>query len=266
MNVLFYAIIIILAAIFAFRIHYILGIIFIALTVFYLYRSNYHSIMSGRGNAEYNKGNKELALEYYEKAIKKGAPTRNTFINYSMMLLRCGEPKKALEEINKVLSALKLPIDVKQRAKQVRSIINFKLGNIDEAYDEALEIYEDGYTISLMRGLLGLLMLNAEKDSDKVLEFCENAYDYDSDNRDIADNYILALINSNKFEEAKAIAEILLEKEPYFLEAYYHGALVYKALGENNKAKELLEKTVDCKTSYMTTVSEKEIEELKASL
>ena len=198
MNVLIYALVIILAAVFAFKIHYILGIVFIALTPLYLYRSNYHKIMSGRANAEYNNGNTKLALEYYKKAITKGKPTYTTLINYSMMLLRCGEPEKALDEINEVLSALRLSLGTKQRAKQVRSIINYKLGNIDEAYEEALEIYEDGYTVSLMRGLLGLLMLTAEKDLNKVLNFCEEAYDYDSDNRDIADNYLLALINSNK--------------------------------------------------------------------
>lgn len=266
MNVLIYALAIILITVFAFKLHYILGIIFIALTALYLYYSNYHTIMSGRGNAEYNNGNPEAALEYYKKAITKGRPDYLTRISYSMMLLRCGEPEKALEEINKVLSVINLPIDIKQRAKQVRSIINFKLGDIDEAYEEALEIYEDGYTVSIMRGLLGLLMIITEKDLDKILNFCKEAYDYDSDNRDIADNYLLALINSKKFEEAKEISQKLLEKEPQFLEAYYHSAILYKALGENDKAKTLLEKTSECKTSYMTTVSEKEVKNLKSSL
>lgn len=266
MNALIYFIIIILAIVFAFKIHYILGIIFIASIAFYIYHNYYSSFLAARANAEYSNGNCELALEYYKQAVKKGKPSYSTFSGYSLMLLRSGEPEKALDEINKVLSSLNLPLNIKQQSKQIRALINYKLGNFKDSYEEALELYEDGYTISAMRGLLGMIMLTAEDNQEKVLAFCEEAYDYDSDNRDIVDNYLLALINMNKLEEAKEVSKKLIDMAPNFAESYYHSAILHKALGENQKAKELLEKISECKMSYMTTVSEKEIEDLKTSL
>ncbi len=266
MNIFFYSLIIILAGFFAFKSSFILGIIFIALVVLYFYFTKYDFFMSKKGNIEYSNGNLDNALLYYKKAVSKGKASPITRINYAMMLLRSGDPEKALKEIDTVLSVSGMSVDVKHSAKQVRSVINYKLKNFDEAYEEALEIYEEGHTISIMRCIVGLLMLTVEKDNEKVLNFCEEAYDYDSDSRDIVDNYLLALINSNKLEEAKKISEELIDMAPEFLEGYYHRALLYKALGENEKAKELLDKTENCKTSYMTTVSKEEIEALRKEL
>ena len=117
-----------------------------------------------------------------------------------------------------------------------------------------------------MHCIIGLFMIEAKKPWDKILAFCEKAYDYDEDNRDIVDNYLVALIETGNLEKAKELSDKLIEMAPQFVEAYYHSALLYKKLGDNKKALELLEKTPDCKRTYMTTVSEKDIEVLKASL
>ncbi len=253
-------------AYFAFKMHIAFGFAFLILAVAYLYFSNYSNLMSGRANAEYTSGNYDKALFYFEKAIKRGRPSLINYIGYALMLLRCGKPDDALTQINKVLSTMNLPRNIKLQAKQIRSLINYKLGNFDEAYEEASEIYEDGYQTSNMRALLGLLMLNTNASCEEVLKFCEDAYDYDSDNRDIVDNYLIALINSGKLDKAEEISEELLEMAPDFVESYYHSALLYQKLGDNKRAKELLEKISDCDRNNMTTVSEEEIENLKKGL
>lgn len=266
MNTLFNVILVILAAVFAFRVHVLLGIAFIMLAGLYIYNANYPKLMAGRANAEFSKGNTKLALNYYQKAISKKKPTVSLLSGYSMMLLRCGQPNEALTQINKALSVSHLPKDLKWQAKQIRSLVNYKLGILDEAYEEALEIYDEGFTTSVMRAVLGLIMTSAEKDDNKVLSFCEDAYDYDSDSRDIVDNYFVSLLRTKNYDKAKEISDKLLSEQPTFVEGFYHSALLYKALGNTKKAKELSDKISECKFSFMTTVSKQDVEDLKNSL
>jgi uncharacterized protein HemY len=47
------------------------------------------------------------------------------------------------------------------------------------------------------------------------------------------------------------------------LEGYYHGAQIAAAMGDYKKADEYLNKTDECKRTSMTTVTEKEVEDLK---
>ena len=54
-----------------------------------------------------------------------------------------------------------------------------------------------------------------------------------------------------------------MEGNPKFVEAYYHGAMIEKALGNYEKALEYLEKTPSCRWSAMTTVTKSEVEKLK---
>lgn len=266
MGILIKALIIAIGAYFAFKMDIAFGFGFLLLALVYLYFSNYSNLMTGRANAEYTNKNYEKALFYFEKAIKRGRPSLITHTGYALMLLRCGKPKEALERINGVLSTMNLPQNIKLQAKQIRALINYHLGEWDEAYEEASELYEDGYQTSNMRALLGLLKISVNVPAEEALSFCEDAYDYDSDNRDILDNYLIALINSNKLDKAEEISEELLGIAPDFVESYYHSALLYQKLGDKKHAKELLGKIADCDRNNMTTVSESEIENLKKVL
>lgn len=251
------------AIVVAFKINVILGIFAIIFVIYYLYTSNYSEYLAMRANALYNNGDTEQALLYYKKAVSRKTHKFDTVLGYAMLLLRTGNPNDALEQVNYVLSFSNLVRDIKLRAKQIRSLINYKLGDVDEALLEATELFEDGYTTSDMHCIVGLYMIEAKKPWDEVLAFCEKAYDYDADNRDILDNYLVALIKTGNLEKAKEILAELLRLAPKFVEAHYHGAMLYNKLGDNKKAKELLEKIPDCKRTYMTTVSEEEIKELK---
>ena len=57
-----------------------------------------------------------------------------------------------------------------------------------------------------------------------------------------------------------------MEKNPSFVEAYYHSALIAEALGDTKRALEYLDKVDGCVRSAMTTVSEEQICELKERL
>ena len=102
---------------------------------------------------------------------------------------------------------------------------------------------------------------------DEVFQLCEEAYDYNADDRDIVDNLAWAFIKKGDFEKARELCDMMLEKFPAFTEAYYHGAICYSKLGNVEKAKELLELIdTNCRRTYLTTVSVDEIKELKQSL
>lgn len=266
MSPLFSIIIAAVAAYFAFKINLYLGIGFIVAAVLYLYFSNRSNLIVGKANAAYSMGDTEGAVHYYKEAVSKAPKNPTMRSGYALMLVRCGEPEEALSQINEVLSTMNIPQNIKLQAKQIRALINHKLKNYDDAYEEGLDVFDLGYTTSAMRGLLGLLMLSSEKDNEKTLKFCEECFDYDADNRDILDNYLLILTKTKNYDKAKEISDILLKNTSDFPEGYYHSAQLYLALGDNTKAKELLEKTDACKFTYMSTVTKEDINALKSQI
>lgn len=247
------------------KVNVLLGsICFIVLAGYYILRM-YPAFMCGRANAEFLKKNYEKAFRMYEKAYKSSRRKFTVDLAYAQALLRYGKPEKALEILDKILY-LRLTKEIKFPAKQTRSLIYYKLGRTEEAYEEAKELFEDGYTTSNMYCLVGLMMIANNEPIDETLAFCERAYDYDSDNRDIIDNLLVCYIKTNNVEKAKELADLIVDKYPAFVEAWFHAAQVYSILGDKNKALDYLENIKNCERSYLTTVSEEDIEVLKEKL
>ena len=244
----------------------LLGTIAVLLTLAYILYANIPTFYSVRGNKELNEGNSEKALLMYKKAVDTKRASGAIHLSYGILLLRCGQPEEAVSVFNSLILYTNSKDDVKNRAKQYRTLAYHKLGQTEDALEEAQEIF-DKYKNTVSYGLLCYLKLAYNQPIDEVLPLCEEAYDYNSDDRDIVDNLTLAYIRKDNFEKAKELADIMLEKFPEFTEAHYHGAVIYKKLGDTKKAKELLDSIPDnCKRTYLTTVSLEEIEELRNSL
>ncbi len=265
MNAIFNIIIIGLILYFAFKFHVLVG--FLALVVLGIigYISNYPRIMAGRANAEFAQNNYDKALKLYEKAYKSNNRKYTVDISYAQALLKTGKPEAALEILNKILG-LRITKDLRRPATMIRCMIKYKLNDLEEAYEDATELFEDGYTTSNMYGILGLLMHEKNEPIEKITEFCLTAYDYDADNRDIVDNLILCYIKQNKPDEAIELAKALTENYPYFVEAWYHLAEAYLLAGDKLNAKSSLDKTHDCERSYLTTITEEEIQDMYKEL
>ncbi len=234
---------------------------FVGLIAYILIKS-YPAYMCARANAEYLKKNYQKAFRMYEKAYKSKNRKFTVDLAYSQALLRYGLPEKALEVLDKILY-LRLTNEIKFPAKQTRSLIYYKLGRTQEAYEEAQELFDDGYTTSNMYCLVGLMMLANNEPIDKTLAFCEKAYDYDNENRDIIDNLLVCYIKTNNLEKAIELSDIIIENHPTFVEAWYHAAQVNYMLGDNKKAAEYLGNIKNCERSFLTTVSEEDIEKFK---
>ena len=244
----------------------LLGTIIVILTLAYILYANIPSFYSIKANKEINNGNYEEALSIFKKAVDTKRASAAIQLSYGMLLLRCGHPEEAVSVFNNLILYSGSKENIKNQAKQYRTLAFHKLGQRDDALEEAQEIF-DKYKNTISYGLLCYLKLANNQPIVEVLQLCEEAYDYNSDDRDIVDNLTLAYIKKGDFEKAKELADHMIEKFPAFTEAYYHGAVIYKNLGDTAKAKELLDAIPNnCTRTYLTTVSLEEIEELKNSL
>jgi tetratricopeptide (TPR) repeat protein len=244
----------------------LLGTVAVTLILAYILYVNIPTFYSIKGNKEINDGNYEKALLAFKKAVDTKRASGAIHLSYGMLLLRCGKPEDSVSVFNSIILYSKAKDNIKHQAKQYRVLAYHKLGQTEDALEEAQEIFES-YKNTISYGLLCYLKLANNQPIDEVLPLCEEAYDYNSDDRDIVDNLTLANIRKGNYEKAKELVDTMLEKFPAFTEAYYHGAVVYKKLGDINKARELLNAIQEnCRRTYLTTVSLEEIEELKNSL
>ena len=203
-------------------------------------------------------------------------------LNKEYILNRTSEIEKLIEELEELEDLLTNDRKIKKIISKQLSEIAKKYGidrktelvseteavqyTVEETVEEAIELFDDGYTISNMYCLVGLLMIATNKPLDETTAFCEKAYDYDCDNRDIVDNLLVCYIKNKNYEKATELSKILTEQYPLFIEGWYHTALMYYNMGDNTEAKYALSKIKDCDRTYMTTISEEAVAELENKL
>lgn len=249
-----------------FRMNTILGVAATVIFILYVLYTNRAALYARKGNEAFNKNDQKKALEYYKKAYDTQAASANIMITYGILLLRNAYPSEAVTVFNMAVAKSNGKNEVKNKAKQYRALAYFKMGNTQDAMEEAEELFEN-YKNTVSYALICYLKLATNAPAEETLALCKEAYDYNSDERDICDNLALSYIVNGEYDKAKEILNNLLEKEPEFTEAYYHMALACAKSGEKEKAKELLSEIEDkCTRTYMTTVSKEEIEELKTQL
>ncbi len=229
----------------------------------YLIYANFPSFYASKGNKAFAAGDNDKALEWYKKAYDTGRANIMIKVSYCFVMMRAGLFEDAEAMLSSMLAQKRIDEAKRNVIRQYRCMALFKLGRCDEAMEEAEEVFEE-YKNSSMYGILGYFKLMSDKiPTEEKRAFCEEAYEYNSDDRDITDNMTVACMLDGDYESALGYAKELIAKNPKFVEAYYHGAQAAYALGDKETALEYLEMTDECNRSAMTTVSEKEIAELK---
>ena len=204
----------------------------------------------------------EKALKWFARAEKLKMNIGQMEI-YAYYLMREGKVEKSEEIYKKLLrAALKPQLRLKIRAEY--AVLLSKTGRINEAIEE-LEDITVHYTNTTTYGSLGYLYLLGDSVR-KAKNYNLEAYDYNSDDPVILDNMTQLYIKLGDYKAAKKYADLMLEKKPYFVEAYYDSAFVYMKLGDIKRAKELLEDARCCKITFMSTVKEDDIEELETAI
>ena len=221
-----------------------------AYLIFTVYR-NYPTIQATKGSRAYNAGNTEIAMTYFEKAIKH--PFAKPYIksSYGYVLLREGrlddtEPflleaanMKTLDERFKYNNTLNL------------AILNWKKGDIDQAIDIVEGIKED-YRNSIMYEILGYLYI-AKGDYTKALEFNQEAYDYNKDDNVITDNLAQSHFFLGEYDEAEKLYEDTIDYIKFPEAHYYYGIIKWKK-GDYLAAYEALETSTRLKVSFLSIV------------
>lgn len=239
----------------------LLYIILAAVLVFAAYKLT-PTVLKFKAVKALQEGENDKAVSLYKRASHIFGGNNQYKIEYALVLMRLGEYKEAEKTLNTIILDRSIPKKEKINAKTYRAMAYHKEGRTEEAIEEMTELYETVKT-TVVYGLFGYLK---QLDGTSALDFCLEAYDYNSDNRDICDNLLVAYIREGNFEKADEIADNLRDRYPQFLEAFYHSAILELKKGNKGKAMEFLDKTAECKRSKLTTVSEEEIEKLRSEI
>lgn len=214
---------------------------------------------AGRG-AGY-KGDFKKALSLLEKAVKMNGSVKNKNL-YGYMLMQNGRFRDAVVVFNEIiLDKAILPAN-KVTARVYRAMSKHKMGDKQEALEEAEEIFASVKN-TLTYALLGYMRQSM---GNAALDFCLEAYDYNDDDRDICDNLTVAYYMTGDLDAAEENAEDERERFPMFIEGFFHSAQIAAKKGDKKAALEFLEEIKNCSRTVMTTVSEEEIEALKEEI
>ena len=227
----------------------------------YGYFKWYTDFCVSKAKAEYRK-DPEKAFVWFERAEKKGMNI-GQMQAYAYYLMREGHVEKSEALYKKILSQNVKP-ELRYKLRSDLAVLMLKTGRIDEALEELEEITLN-YTTTTTYGTLGYLYL-LKNNKRKAVEYNEEAYEYNSDDPVILDNMIQLHIKLGEYKKATEYGNKLIEKKPYFIEAYYDTAFAYCKLGEFDTAEEMLEKGKDCRITFMSSVKEEEVEMLKRAI
>lgn len=219
-------------------------------------------IYAMRGNIAYGKSETDKALKLYQKACRTNRAGAGVKAKYAILVLRDKRPDEAERLFNEIILDKAIPEKQKAMVRQYRCMAYIKQGRIDEAYEETTELLES-YKTSDLYAIAGYVMILAKKPAEDILNLCSEAYEYNDENRDIADNYALALIMSGEYARAVEICDMVIEKHERFPEGHYHKALALCKMGDFDQAADELDALDDCEFKYLTTVGDTEIEQLR---
>ncbi len=232
-------------------------IIYKAIPVFWALKANVH----------FNDGEYRKACEHYKKANKRNKVRFSFRFSYGCTLMRTGDFDGAEAVFNGIIRDKRNVKDIERnQAKQQRCMVYMKQGRLDDAMEEAMELFNSGYRNSFMYAMIGYFKMLKNEPQKEVTAFCEEAYKFNNDSRDILDNLSICYYNEGKYEKAKEISDKLMKLNPTFAEAYYHGAQIALRCNDYDKARKLMQGLDQCHMSAMTTVTRDEIKEMKRKL
>lgn len=213
--------------------------------------------------AYFGKGDVQKGEKYYKAAYNTGIMTADNKISYSSFCLRENRFEKGRRLLNEVINSSRTTTEEKIKAKHNLAVLIWKQGDLDEAL-RILEIVHKEMPTTSTYGTLGVLYLEkAKRDSDYefISAFLVEAYDYNGDDRTIADNLGEFYLMTKDYEKAKEIYDKLLKAELMTPMPYYNYGLVLKNIGDSEGAAEAFRKALTRRFTTVLTVTPEMIQE-----
>ncbi|CAM3785783.1 tetratricopeptide repeat protein [Marinicrinis lubricantis] len=229
-------------------------VVYVLVTV-YMSRSRWYA---ARGNMEYTKGNKELALQYFRKAAADPNASSQMICSLGYLLLTQGHWEEAEETIKKARKKAKDRQDV-LNAELNLSLVLWKKGEHQEAI-ELLQKLDNEYKNTVVYGNLGYFLV-LDGRLEEALAYNLEAYDFNSGSKSILDNLAQTYYLMEEYNKAKEIYGKLMTMDSTIAETYYYYGLTLLALNEKEKAVEILKKAMEYEVSLISPITKEDIRE-----
>lgn len=210
----------------------------------------------------YVNGDVEKGEKLFQKAYKTGLMTPACKISYSSFCLRENRFDKGRRLLNEVINSSRSSATDKINAKHNLSVLTWKEGNLDEAIEILKEVHTNTPATNTY-GTLGVLYLEkAKKDGlyADALDFMLEAYDYNDEDKTIADNLGELYLLMGEYEKSKEVYSQLLTRTMTTPMPYYNYGLVLKKLGDTEGARKNFEKALECRFTSVLTVTKEMVQ------
>jgi len=202
-------------------------------------------------------GDMSAAIVNMKKAIAAASTDSMLHASCGFMYLKMGRPVDAERMLMVSLNVAKEPSE-KNNAKTIMSLLLWKQGKLDEAI-EMLEEVTTTYKTTTTYATMGFFKI-AKGIIEEALAYNLEAYEYNSKNPVILDNYGSALTLAEKYDEAETIYQQLMVLSPTFPDAYYNYGRLLEKQNKNDEAMNMYQTASSKKFWYTSTVTREEVE------
>jgi len=263
-KVLLPVVVVVVLIIIAFHVHVLLGIGLIVAIIAWGVYANRAIIYATRGNMAFSRGDEAAALAYMEKAYQTKRAMPQHLSGYAFLLNRKGKPEESERILKEVLSK-QLPDPVRIQISVNLSTAYYLQGKKEEAC-ELLEKFYPEFKNTQLYGTLGYYKLLSGKNLEDVLAFNLEAYEYNNDDLTILDNLAQNYYFLGRLDEAKAMYEKVMDKQPKSADPYYFYALTLQKLGKEDEAREQIVKALNLDLALVSPLTKDQIKELAEQL
>jgi len=209
------------------------------------------------GYINHARGSIDKAEYYYRKASEKGMTKDRFKLAYGVLLLGKENYGTAKELFRDVLLYNKNE-KIKLTAKQNLALAHWKLGDIDTAVELLWEVHRR-FKNGKLYGTLGYLLI-VKGDLEGALKYNLEALGYDNRDPVIVNNLAQSYYHLGNIDQAKRYFLTALQLKEDSATALYYLGLISSAEGDDDAAREFLEKALECNISPLSAVSRAEIE------
>ncbi len=237
----------------------IVGFAAAIVTILIVNRAN---VLFALGLYRYAKGMHNEAYKLMQRAAATTKLSTSKTLLYAYMMVRDGELDRAEAVINKVtyLNRNNLTDANIIDADMSRAVICWKRDNIEEGIEILENLYNKNLRSTTLYGTLGYFYILNNQLS-KGIEFNKEAYEYNSDNQVIMDNYACNCILCSYFEKAEEIYNRLLPLKPEFIEPYYNYAMLLEKRMQIREAIHYYKKALQYPEKYLSVITHSSINE-----